>query len=428
MNSLAIAVLCGIGLGVKFSGVILFPIVAVLLLIRVFLPEPWQMLGREVVDRRARTGIVVALGFVVALVSFVIVWASYGFRFDPTETPGRLLDLQYVIERSRPGVFVNLILWMQNHKVFPQAWLYGLLYTHQSEDRAGGIFAGRGEDLGMVVLLSVCDGREVGGRNDRGVVVCGHRAVLEEERRRRARRFKKVDGVVSVRTRRRLRQLGNGVESQHRPATFPAGLSVSVFDRRDDDRPRNGGSSAAHARPDGDFHRGVARRIPFGVSELHCIFQRAGRRGEGRNSSSRGFEFRLGARLKSVAIWQQDHPNTTLYLSYFGSADPTAYGITYVNLPGGFAFGPKPQMPTQPGVIAISATNLQGIYLKPEDRKIYIPLRDQKPIELLGGTIYLFDFPAQTEVSALFTWPKRKDWMVVIANSTSSYDPFGPCL
>jgi hypothetical protein len=55
-------------------------------------------------------------------------------------------------------------------------------------------------------------------------------------------------------------------------------------------------------------------------------------------------------------------------------------------------FGPV-QLPTKAGVIAISATNLQGIYPSKDFdlQKLYAPLRAMKPIDVMGGSIYLFD-------------------------------------
>jgi hypothetical protein len=102
-----------------------------------------------------------------------------------------------------------------------------------------------------------------------------------------------------------------------------------------------------------------------------------------------------GQDLPLLARWQQEHPDRTLYLSYFGTADPAHFGIHYINLPGGELFGPVHVPPIAPatGIIAISATNLQGIYPSKDFdlQTLYAPLRAMKPIDVLGGSIYLFD-------------------------------------
>ena len=103
-----------------------------------------------------------------------------------------------------------------------------------------------------------------------------------------------------------------------------------------------------------------------------------------------------GQDLKLLADWRQKNPDGNLYLCYFGMADPAYYGIDYINLPGGYRYGPPVKFPTGPGIIAISATHLQGIHLDLALRDYYAPLRHARPIAVLGGSIYLFDSAALT--------------------------------
>jgi hypothetical protein len=44
-------------------------------------------------------------------------------------------------------------------------------------------------------------------------------------------------------------------------------------------------------------------------------------------------------------------------------------------------------------VIAISATELQGVYASAKIYQMYAPLRDATPMAVLGGSIYLYEFP-----------------------------------
>jgi hypothetical protein len=104
-----------------------------------------------------------------------------------------------------------------------------------------------------------------------------------------------------------------------------------------------------------------------------------------------------GQDLRLLAQWQQEHPDQRLYLCYFGTADPSAYGVhaSYIAHPTGWPpWGPWEQDLRQPGTLAMSATNLQVIYgpeeLRENYRKIFGSL---KPKEVLGGTIYLYDWP-----------------------------------
>jgi hypothetical protein len=118
-----------------------------------------------------------------------------------------------------------------------------------------------------------------------------------------------------------------------------------------------------------------------------------------------------GQDLKLLADWRQKNPDGNLYLCYFGMADPAYYGIDYINLPGGYRYGPPVKFPTGPGIIAISATHLQGIYLDPALQSYYEPLRSARPVAVLGGSIYLFDAAVLTgrgpgmEVNAIACLP-----------------------
>jgi hypothetical protein len=96
-----------------------------------------------------------------------------------------------------------------------------------------------------------------------------------------------------------------------------------------------------------------------------------------------------GQDLPLVARWQAQNPGTTLYLDYFGLCDPAAYGIRYVNVGQGYVFGPKPVLPTAPGVVAISATNLQQAYGEDPMAELFFTSR---PLAILGDSIYLFKF------------------------------------
>jgi hypothetical protein len=102
-----------------------------------------------------------------------------------------------------------------------------------------------------------------------------------------------------------------------------------------------------------------------------------------------------GQDLPLLAAWQRANPNQKLYLAYFGTADPAYYGIRYVNLPAGYQLGPPTGRIDSPGVIAISATLLQGTYDRDRlGRSLYHWLADrEEPFAVLGGSIYLFRFP-----------------------------------
>ena len=93
------------------------------------------------------------------------------------------------------------------------------------------------------------------------------------------------------------------------------------------------------------------------------------------------------------------HGVARLKLSYFGSADPAYYGIDAEMLPG--YTSPHPTRVTRdvrPGdVVAVSATNLQGVYLDAADRPLMERFRSQRPLARIGYSIFIY--------RADFSWP-----------------------
>jgi hypothetical protein len=99
-----------------------------------------------------------------------------------------------------------------------------------------------------------------------------------------------------------------------------------------------------------------------------------------------------GQELPDLAQWQQRHPDRLIYLAYFGTADPHYYGIRFTQLS---ETQPLAQSPSgaAPPVYAVSAALLQIPYPNKSTRDFYSALLAQRPIAVLGGSIYLFDAP-----------------------------------
>lgn len=106
-----------------------------------------------------------------------------------------------------------------------------------------------------------------------------------------------------------------------------------------------------------------------------------------------------GQDLKGLKAWMDARGVSHIKLSYFGSADPAYYGIEADNLPGYSA--PHPVRVTRevrPGdLVAVSATNLQGVYLDAEDRSLMERFRRQTPVDQVGYSILIY--------RADFAWP-----------------------
>ncbi len=97
-----------------------------------------------------------------------------------------------------------------------------------------------------------------------------------------------------------------------------------------------------------------------------------------------------------------------LYLSYFGTADPRAYGVQYRPAPSSCAHLAKWRREPEPAsgreLLAVSEMNLQGVFFP--DRHAYAWLSDRKPIAVLGHSIAVYeitdDLPAHRALLRLY--------------------------
>ncbi|MBC8108159.1 MAG: glycosyltransferase family 39 protein, partial [Anaerolineae bacterium] len=97
---LAISLLMAAALTVKFSGVLLIPIMIVLLLARVFIARPWLVLGRIITERSKKLAVVLAMTLICAVVSYAGIWAAYGSRYSITPNPDVRMNLPVIVRAA----------------------------------------------------------------------------------------------------------------------------------------------------------------------------------------------------------------------------------------------------------------------------------------------------------------------------------------
>jgi hypothetical protein len=98
-----------------------------------------------------------------------------------------------------------------------------------------------------------------------------------------------------------------------------------------------------------------------------------------------------GQDLKGLKLWMDQNNVQHINLSYFGTADPAYYKIDCTHLVGApFYAEQSARMPELPGFVAVSATNLRGVYLTDRWRKFYWPLLEMKPVAMIGYSIYVY--------------------------------------
>lgn len=98
-----------------------------------------------------------------------------------------------------------------------------------------------------------------------------------------------------------------------------------------------------------------------------------------------------GEGLVALRQFMHDRQVDSVALGYFGSAPPEGYGIRYFPLPSYYQLpAPEPDMKT-PRYAVVSATVLAGNYVKGDP---YEQLRRLKPVAVLADTLYVFDMQA----------------------------------
>jgi hypothetical protein len=106
-----------------------------------------------------------------------------------------------------------------------------------------------------------------------------------------------------------------------------------------------------------------------------------------------------GQGLKELGAELKRRGGPPVYLSYFGVADPSYYGIRYA--PFGWVTnvdrrdGAAEPGPRDPVLLAVSATNLQGVYF--QNKEAFAWLKERAPVFVAGHSIFLYDLTADAD-------------------------------
>lgn len=139
----------------------------------------------------------------------------------------------------------------------------------------------------------------------------------------------------------------------------------------------------------------VARASPDGLTYFNVLA--GGTQGGYRWFVDSNLDWGQGLAALSAELERRGRPR--IYLSYFGTADPSFFGIAHCP----FAWvtnverreGVACPAPGEPALLAVSATNLQGVYYA--DPKVFSWLDPAKAVARPGGTFFLFDLTQDPE-------------------------------
>jgi hypothetical protein len=412
---IAIALCCAAAVNVKFSGLLCGPIIFIALVLRALLPQTWSVIGWELTTLRRRMIVVPIVCVFVALVSFIAIWTCYGFRFAPTSDPNLLFDMQSVVlhakqrklqaqmggsvqvtaemaDRQPLGAIDSTIVWAESKRLLPQAWVFGFLFTRGTTYVQSSYLLGQTSLTGwwyyfpcamifktpiatllaipIAIVWTLSRKRQLNGRFDWWSIICvGVPPILYGA------------GAMAANLNLGLRHI-----LPVYPFIFIAialGLSWLMSNL-----PRAGGI--------------IATLIVIGVASEslaaypnYLAFFNTPSSAYGKINLLGDSNLDWGQDLKALAQWRAAHRDLPMYLAYFGMADPHYYNIDAFDVPptaGGYLYASEARFPLRPCYFAISATNLQGIYIFDVAAGNFYRdlLKRNSLIAVLNDTIYIY--------------------------------------
>ena len=351
---LAAGALCGLVLS-KASAVLIGPIAVLLVLVRLLRAEPLPVGRYRLVGPRR----LAALGGVAAVVTALViagVWAAYGLRystFEP-ELASEQTDFNKPLESmlAATGGFEAPLRMAFEQRVLPEPWLYGFTFVLAHSAARPAFLRGEVRTTGWwwffpyamavktpLALLAL--------------VLLGVAGALRGPRRELAPLFALLAVYWAFSISSHL-----NIGHRHLLPTLPP-LFVLVGGAARWLRAGAGPRLAILALV-GGLALTTVSAFPAYLSWFNVLV----------GGPQHGWKHLVDSSLD----WGQDLPalaqlldgvEEPVALSYFGSADPRAFGIDARPLPSFFPLPGASADPLTPGVYAISATMLQALYLRP---------------------------------------------------------------
>jgi hypothetical protein len=384
---LAAGLAAGAAFATKFSAPVLLPVLAILamrvVLGREALVSSFRAPRRDVAVRRDRVAHVLVLAAGVAAVALAAVWASYGFRHALTPEPALRAELRQALDAPQPDALRAAVAWAGRVGVVPEDYARGALFVAEHSEARPTFLLGELRDRGFPHYFAVTFLL----KTPVPLLLLTALALA------RARRLRADDAwlvwlpvvVYLAATATRGLQIGHRHLLPIDPFLFlAAGEAAAALGSW---RGRLGPLLASVLAL--GYAGGTLRQHPHHLAYLNEL-------GGG---SANGWRLLVdsnldwGQDLKRLAAWTKANQVEKLKLSYFGSADPAYHGIDAEALPGYTApHAPRITREIRPGdVVAVSATNLQGVYLEsPEDRALMARLRATEPIARVGYSIFVY--------------------------------------
>ncbi len=414
--------LLGFALTVKFSGVLAVGVVPIVLAARAILPGAWPIRRGVAASRRRRLAVAAAVAAIVAGTAFGAVWAVYGFRYRSGPAADDRLDLALMVDRAvenertaagattvEPGLAVRAAVFADRHHLLPEAYLNGFLFTYGQSLVRPAYLLGRRSLTGWATYFPLAVAFKTPVATLAAVATAAAGAVRIRRRCNPDRRWAAIAltlpaGIyfaVAIRS-----NLNIGLRHVI-PVYPPAFIATGWVAAACLGRARRRALTVAAVLFAGLSVEALLS-FPSYISFFNAPSAALGRGGFDLLGDS---NLDWGQDLVALAEWQRRHPSDLLYLSYFGLADPQAYGLRYESLPGGYPYDRGRRQFSDPGRpcwLAVSVTNLQGTQQRdPRLVPYYAQLASRTPDSVLGGSIYLYRYDPSDAFRDVFRRPGR---------------------
>lgn len=357
----------------KFTAVLLLPVCLILVL------------------RRAQPVRHVAMLFATALiVAWIAVWAMYGFRYLPSRSP----DWKFRVQESpqygpqAPKLTAAVLAWVDDHRLVPNAYAQGFLLGQSKAQRRSAYLAGQISSQGWWYFFPVAYLIKT-PLAFLAMLACGVYVAGRWWRELLAGRLFLLVPVIVVVGMAMAAKLNIGVRHILPVVPFAAVLAAGAV-------PWFVGlpGKAARMLP--------AAAVALAVVECAWIWPDYlaffnGLVGGPRSGSRYLVDSNLdwGQDLKPLKRWMDKNRVEFINLSYFGTADAGYYKINCQHLPGAPFFNtPQVGPPRLPGLIAVSATNLRGVYFDDATREFFRPMAEAEPVAVVGHSIFIYQADA----------------------------------
>jgi hypothetical protein len=149
-RALCVALCCLLAINMKFSGLILFPIAAAILVIRALMSGTWDVGARRIERRDLRLVIAAGLIAITAIVAWAGTWAIYARDTAPDAAwlpfvrDIKIRDLQLAedhfshpptmdqVDQLTNPIPVKVLMFLHDNHLMPRSWLTGFLYTYDT--------------------------------------------------------------------------------------------------------------------------------------------------------------------------------------------------------------------------------------------------------------------------------------------------------